>query len=344
MTSHLYKNRAFKYHAFASYSREPDYHLVRKTESFLEGLRQVRTHLGSSIPQIDICVDGSDFKRPRPTKKNLRESNDHDPVWEAILAELSQSARLMVFCSRKAVSSHYVNKEIDWFLEHRDKEDVILVVTEGEDPKQFPEEIFPKAIRDENLHDNLWYDFRGSDRKRQKKHLATRDFDDARLNLAAALLDLSTSELSPLWWREQHRRNTQKLTFMTVVAISMIVLSVFATTQWSRAKQNQEKAAAHLQLAAQGICLLGESIVSYVKSNPKQNEVREDLLPPLYKASVAVGFAIDHGGDSNRHLDQKTMECLKLIVSQIDDLKPPVIQPEHTKFRIEAERIISELE
>jgi hypothetical protein len=52
-----------------------------------------------------------------------------------------------------------VDFEVEWFLQYRPNV-ILLVVTDGADPTNHPERIFPKRIIEAGLHKDGWYDFR----------------------------------------------------------------------------------------------------------------------------------------------------------------------------------------
>src|SRR6185369_12823051 len=51
----------FAYDAFGSYSTGADYRLVRRVEGFLESFHRLPKVEGDPLPELAICVDGSDF-------------------------------------------------------------------------------------------------------------------------------------------------------------------------------------------------------------------------------------------------------------------------------------------
>jgi hypothetical protein len=97
---------------------------------------------------------------------------------------LKKCERLLVFCSRNAATSEWVNREVQLFLKggHR-PEDVWLIVTEGSRPREEPQSVFPPAVREAGLHTKPFYDFRYF-RRRAKNF---REAEDELIRLAADL-------------------------------------------------------------------------------------------------------------------------------------------------------------
>lgn len=241
-----------RYAAFASYSTDPDYHLVRKVESFLESFHRLRTPDDVHLKRLEICVDSSSFPRPR-TASDSTASAAENPIRKLIDARLAEAENLLVFCSRNARTSPWVNDEIEWFLENRDPDSVLLAVTEGDDPTHHPEEVFPERVLQAVLHRKPWYDFRGC-RREARGWTKVRDLEDEMVQLAAHLNNLTSEQVQPLWQREQRRRLRRNLILASTVAIFMAGLAVVAFILWQLAESRARiNAAQHIATGAKAV-------------------------------------------------------------------------------------------
>ncbi len=245
----------FDYKAFVSYSTDPDYRLVRSTESFLESFHKLPTPSDICLQKLEICVDGSDFTLQSVKRREADGSTGPGPVARAIDEKLAQSEKLLVFCSRNLADSKWVSHEIKWFLENRPEGSILLVVTEGKDPVENPSEVFSPQIMEAGLHTKPWYDFRGASKKRwydfrgairRRRESANwekvRDPDDARTQLAAHLNGTDSGRLQPVWHREQKRRQRRQFWFSVVIAVFMGMLAAKAAWQWRQAMIAKEEA------------------------------------------------------------------------------------------------------
>lgn len=228
----------YKYDLFISYSTDSDYKLARTTESFLEGFDKLPTRDEISLPAINVCIDGTEFSLPRKT----RSQSDEDQVWRKILEYLSQSAELLVLCSRNSRDSKYVQRELDWFLKNRGRNRIRIGVTDGIDPSSVPTEVFSAAMIQAGLTDGIWYDFRAY-RKASRRWTKVRDFDDERTRLASDLIadrtGKSAGEIRPIWFREKARKARRRwqialvfLVSLTLLSASLTIATFIAVGQW----------------------------------------------------------------------------------------------------------------
>src|SRR5262245_25329667 len=189
------------YDAFISYATDPDYHLVRELEIFLETFHDTPTPSRIALRPLKICVDGSEFTLP----KEFPFEDPHAELPGIVEAYLAASRYLLVVSSRGARGSAWVRKEIEWFLTHRPREQVLLAVSQGNDPAESPEEVFPEPIIKAGLHRRLWYDLRGYRREEGQQWKKVRDFDDNRVRLAADLQGVRASDVQPSWSRAKQK-------------------------------------------------------------------------------------------------------------------------------------------
>jgi hypothetical protein len=138
----LPSHRPFR--AFASYSTDPDGKLVRHVESFLESLDRNALVREEMRRPIELCVDGSDFKLPR--------TSDRAALEELVGSYLALSDHLLVFSGPHAVGHEWMRFELQWWLEHRGAEGILLALTAGDDPRAPAESLFPPEVVEAGLH------------------------------------------------------------------------------------------------------------------------------------------------------------------------------------------------
>lgn len=143
---------SFTHHLFVSYRRVPDRPLAKRIESFLEGFHKTlpppdagsKTHAsGARFEPLQVCLDGSDFSMPAPSAAGQTINRHINAVIEN---HLSQCGELLVLCSEAAIESPFVQREIDWFLQHRGEHYIRLALTEGRDPLRDPARYIPPAL------------------------------------------------------------------------------------------------------------------------------------------------------------------------------------------------------
>lgn len=261
------QTESFVYQAFISYSTTTDYQSARKVEAFLEGLHQMLPRDTAELPQLQICRDGSDFRLPGK-KSSSTGPSEEDAVWQIILSQLTQAKYLLVLCSAGAVKSRWVDREVQWMRQHRGDDFILLAVTGGDDPAGEPEECFPAAVREADLHQKkIWYDLREIGTHRPSVKM--RNHEDELVRLAADLLGWSEEKQKPfaaLWEREQLRRRRRQTRIAFAVALVLGVIALVAIWQALAARQAARTARANalVQLAetafdpATGALLLSE--------------------------------------------------------------------------------------
>lgn len=234
----------FKYDAFISYRHcEPDKTVAKAIHKGLECFR---------VPAAVKKLSGKKkINRVFRDQEELPIGSDLD---DNISAALASSEYLIVICSPRAVESEWVQKEIDTFIELRDREHVLAVLVEGE-----PGESFPKALL---VNDNgeavepLAADVRAENASMMKKLLKTEI-----MRLAAPILYCGYDDLRQ---RNRERKIKTALTAsfaaMSFIAVLSIAFGLYYAhtakviqTHYNSKLENQSR-----YLAAESRSLLGE--------------------------------------------------------------------------------------
>lgn len=252
---------SFAFHAFVSYSTDPDYRLSQRVESFLETFHKIPTPADVDLVELAICRDGSDFSIQ--SLRGSAASGSKTSAIEAMLAEyLAQSEYLIVLCSAKTPHSPFVAFEIRWFLENRDADHVLLAVTGGSDPASAPGEVFPAAAIEAGIHGRPFYDLRGFHRRASRGWTKVRDLEEELANLAAHLQGDTSGRLLPLWQRETLRRARRQRWIFAGVSALLLLFSVVALWQRHEAVRSQRETEKALQVArARSLVLGAEAII-----------------------------------------------------------------------------------
>lgn len=236
------------YDGFLSYRSQSDYARARRIESFLEGLHRLQAKTGTPLRPLQICRDGSDFRLPTARDGSAAA----DRVWNIIRHELERSRFLLVLCSPGATQSPWMDREIEWFVEHQ-PQNILLLITDAADPIARPEDCFSQSVLRHGLHlSKIWYDLRGMERRgRRAGH---RESQDELVRLAADLLGWNADAHGPLWSiyeREQLRVRRRQATWAASAAVVVLIAAalagwyaVQATREASRARANAIVAAA----------------------------------------------------------------------------------------------------
>jgi len=119
----------YAYDAFATYATDPDRDLVRAVEVFVEGFHR-RPGLPERLHrQLELCVDGRDFRVPRREGKA-------DPEAIAGIVEIyqRQSRALVVFCGPRSRGHPWIEKEVRWWLKHREGAPIYVALSHGAPP------------------------------------------------------------------------------------------------------------------------------------------------------------------------------------------------------------------
>ncbi len=222
------------YRAFLSYCTEPDYKLAQEIENYLESFHQRAGIKQLKLDKIEVCRDGSDFRLPTNIQKNVEPT---DLISMILDSYLGQSEFLVVLCSCSTPNSQYVIHEITTFIKIGNKDKILLVVTEGEDPSRKPVEVFPNVILDAKLEQNPWYDFRSKRAKSNRSWKRVRDYDDEIARLAAHLNNDAVGRIYPSWQRQKEREKRRRKVIL--VALIFTAIAVFGFWGWSRTNYYQ---------------------------------------------------------------------------------------------------------
>lgn len=232
-----------KYNAFLSYSHAADDALAPSLQSALHR-----------------------FARPWNRLRALRVFRDKTSLaaspelWPAIIDALGQSGHFLLLASPAAAASRWVQREIDWWLQHRPPQQLLILLTGGElvwdnEAGDFDWQrttALPASLRGHFATEPLWVDLRWA-RSGERLTLRHAAFRLAVLDIAAPLHGRSKDELDGDDVRQLAR--TRRLAAGAVTALVLLTLAsvgaaVFALRQRDEALRQGSSALAG-RLAAQ---------------------------------------------------------------------------------------------
>jgi eukaryotic-like serine/threonine-protein kinase len=246
----------FHYWAFISYSRKD-----RKEARWLH--RAIETYgIPARVIQHGHTTPAGDPppKRFQPVFRDQSELPASSDLGDALEGALRASRYLIVVCSPHAARSHWVNREIETFIESGRREQVLAYIIDGKPRSGDERECFPPALR---LTNPLAADARPQGDGRRDAFLKLVagmlgvSFDslrqrDAQRRLQRLVLTISTALLvffafaALAWFASQARRSAS-----LAEATSMAEASVRTTAQ--EAERAQRKIALSRQLASQAL-------------------------------------------------------------------------------------------
>ena len=232
--------RADRYDAFLSYSRDSDGEFA---PDFHAQLLEFDKRDGE--PDLNIFLDRTGLA-------------NNPSLWDSIERKLERSDFLILFASEGAASSHFVAKEVAWWLEHRGPETLLVALTSGKiiwDQKAneidtISTTALPAPLAERIDHEPKWTDLtRLRQRRRFGRHHADRATALAELVAPLRGPDVSTEEILSAHIARQSSAGLRSRLAITALGV-MLAVSVaafgYALQEASRANEAVNANAAHL--------------------------------------------------------------------------------------------------
>ncbi|MGW5641635.1 toll/interleukin-1 receptor domain-containing protein [Saccharopolyspora sp. NPDC003752] len=313
--------RPAHYNAFISYSHDSDDVFAPAFQRQLEAFART----GRKARELRVFRDDA----------NLAADPD---LWRGIERALATSEWLVVLASPDAAHSPWVGKEIEWWLEHRSPERILIGLTAGElawdtaggDFSRDSTAVHP-ALRGALPGEPRWIDLR---RLRATPKLDDSDpgLQEAVAEFAAPLRGVEKDELIGehiTWLKRDRKRTRTALAVVLVLLLLAVVAGVLAESQRRRANEENRVATARLLaatavdesstnsaaaqlLAAEGYRLhrdqrTSAALFQTVNDNP--DLVRQRVLPAPVTALAATASGLAFAGTTDGRLirwDQNT--------------------------------------
>lgn len=217
-----------KYNAFLSYSHAADNALAPSLQSALHRLARPWNRLRA----LRVFRD----------KTSLAASPE---LWPAIVAALSEAEYFLLLASPTAAASRWVQREIDWWLEHRSASKLLVLLTDGqlawdEAANDFDwqrTDALAPGLRGKFGAEPLWVDLRWA-RSGETLSLHHSAFRAAVLDIAAPLHGRSKDELDG----EDVRQLARTRRFSTSAVAGLVLLTVISLTAAFIAVQQRDEA------------------------------------------------------------------------------------------------------
>ena len=200
------------------------------------------------------------FAKPWWKRRALRIFRDESSLsanphlWSSITEALDSSGWFVLLLSRDAAASPWVNSEIEYWLEHRDPNRIIPVLTDGEftwSGDDFVSDAAPPALQGAFSDEPRWVDLRfaGTD---EQLDLQNPQFSGAVADIASAIRGIPKDELESEEVR-QHRRTVRTAWGAGIALLILVVLAsaaaIYAIDQQNRANDLAQSEAAARQEA-----------------------------------------------------------------------------------------------
>lgn len=231
--------RADRYDGFLSYSRDSDGEFAPAFHAQLLDFDK-----RDDVPDLNIFLDRTGLA-------------NNPSLWDAIERKLERSRYLILFASEGAASSHYVAKEVAWWLDNREPETLLVALTSGKIVwDQSANEIdtisttaLPAPLAQRIDHEPKWTDLTRLRQRRFWRHHPDRPTALAELVAPLRGPDVSTEEILSAHIARQSsaglRNRLVNLALGVMLALS-IGASAFAVREADRANEAVNANAAHL--------------------------------------------------------------------------------------------------
>ncbi len=230
------ENRKYTYDAFISYRHsEPDKFIAETLHKYLEAFKPPKSILKAGKASRTRIERVFRDKDELPLTSNLE-----DPLVNALI----QSEYLIVICSPRLKESVWCKKEIETFIAHHGRENILAVLVEGEPEDSFPEELlyeeeyfyYPDGTQGVNRKtlEPLAADVRSNDGKKGMLKALKSEI----LRLMAPMFGVSYDDL-----RQRHReRRLKKIaTVSLTAAVLCLAVGAFSTAAALRIKKQKEQ-------------------------------------------------------------------------------------------------------
>ena len=217
-------NQSYKYKAFISYSHKDKVFakwLHKKIENYAipNLLREKYPYLPKNL-QRSVFRDEDELPTGSVLSNNLTYA-------------LNNSEFLIVVCSKNAVKSEWVDKEIIYFKQKHGEESVLAIIKDGE-PNNSLNEAFPKALRYKIDKNGLLSKERTEPIAADAKSYFAKEV--AFLKIIAGVLKI---DFADLWQREKKQKTKQRIILGVLISLFLVLL-FYALTQFLGDKTNIE--------------------------------------------------------------------------------------------------------
>lgn len=199
-------------------------------------------------------------------------------LWPAIESALERSRFLILIASPEAASSQWVAKEVEYWLDHKSADTLLIALTDGDlawdsaagDFLWRDDVPLPAVVRGRFASEPKWVDlrsYRGGVRRND------RAFKERNADFAAAIHGVPKEDL----WSQELRQQRRLLTLAWSTAALLLVLAGAAGWQWQRAEVALVQANKNFNAATN----VGSGVVDIVRDLISSGTISTKVAEPL---------------------------------------------------------------
>jgi WD40 repeat protein len=272
-------------------------------------------------------------------------ANPH--LWSSITEALNDSAWFVLLLSPDAASSEWVGKEIEHWVEHKDPDRILPVVTDGTftwTDGDVAGSSVPPALRGVFSEEPRWVDLRFA-KGDENLDLKNPEFSSAVADIASAIRGIPKDELAGEEVR-QHRRTVRTAwaagITLAVLAIAAVVAGVFAIEQRNEAQDAQTLAEAESTRAnteADRANTLADQEAA-ARAEAEANATEADIQRAAAVVQAAISRSRELSASAIAVLDEDPELSVMLALESIE-ATPPGSEPSPEGVRTLREAILS---
>ena len=229
-----------KYDAFISYRHtDPDGYVAKTLHKKLETFK---------IPRSVVKKHNLKSRRISRVFRDEEELPLEGSLNDSINMALQNAGKLIVICSPRLQESVWCQKEIDTFISLHGRDNVVLVLVEGEPEQSFPRQL---TFDGEKVIEPLAADVRGKNKRQMKKQM-----DEAVVKIIAAILGLNYDDLRQ---RHRERKIRQTMAFFGTLTVVLTLFLAFTLSMLLKLKAQSETIETQLDTIVSQSDLLRES-------------------------------------------------------------------------------------
>lgn len=264
-------------------------------------------------------------------------------LWRSILVGLESSRWLILILSPAAAASPWVDREVAWWLQHRDPDSILLVRDEGqiawdntdldstglgrfsEETDCVPPSLLGAVTREPRWIDLSWYDATDSLKRRDPR------FNERIADLSAAIQGRARDDVVGAHVAQARRTKRLAVGAIGLLTLLLIVSLVAAYVAVAENRRAQEELVSRIagELAANAILLRNEIPRLAALSALAAHEIRPSEATQRALASVAQANGTVEG---SIHLSNSSITAVdgdgRLIAASIGDRKVHILDAE----------------
>lgn len=272
------------------------------------------------------------YQRPAFTVFRDDSSLGAGALWESLERALADSDHLVLLASPEAARSDWVCREVAWWVEHRDPDDVLVALVRGEidwdddsGDLSASTTALPPALKGAFSQEPRWVDLRDT----VADGFGDPTFRDRVADLAATLHGCDKSELIGEELRQQRRWTRVRNAAIAVLAVLTLVAGL---ASWSLLLALRESRVQTATAEAREFAARSERSVNPYEALALAVEAQSRTEEPLPEARLAYARAVQ------RVTAQPVRPVSALLVSDLTEVGPSVVSPDGTRIATSARR------